>query len=312
MTRQFLIDNAKRFCRNTKRFYPGHLARAMADEVISFLILGASPDDYYRYAFYKKSWHERNQFITYRRSKRLIAQWNRNENSGMMHDKRLLNQALKPYLCREWLDLSSADEQSFRRFLERHSQILMKPYNGSGGKGIFILGRSESDDLNDILERSRNYIAEELLKQHPDLEALNPSSVNTIRILMFKGQVLSATLKVGQAGSVVDNMCSNGLYGNIDLSTGITDSHFLDIELNPHLIHPDTGKTLIGVQIPRWNEILETVNKANELLSDVDYIGWDVAVLKDRVAVIEANDAPGHDLSAQSSVQRGLYSRIKG
>lgn len=38
-------------------------------------------------------------------------------------------------------------------------------------------------------------------------------------------------------------------------------------------------------------------------------MGWDVAVKPDDIALIEANEAPGHDL-AQGAAKIGVYKRI--
>lgn len=48
---------------------------------------------------------------------------------------------------------------------------------------------------------------------------------------------------------------------------------------------------------------------AKELL-EVPYLGWDVAITPNGIAIIEANEAPGHDL-AQGAAKIGVYQRIK-
>lgn len=310
-TRTLIHERFELFNSNTKRYFCGKYLHAWLDECFSFLMFGASPDDYYRYQFFKKSFSERNQFITFLRSKRIIRKYNDKSFFPMMNDKRLLNAFLEPFLGREWLDLSKVDDDAFYAFLAKYGRIIMKPYGGSGGKGIFIVDISETGSSQIRVSDYRDYIAEELLHQHPDLERINPSSVNTLRVMTFQGEIISATLKVGQHGAVVDNMCSNGLYGNIDLETGITDSYFMDIGLSLYERHPETQEKLIGISIPNWSMVQDTVKQAAQLLEKVQYVGWDVAVLKDRVAIIEANEAPGHDLSIQSSKQQGLYQKIK-
>ena len=62
---QFLKENILRFNANSKRFLPNRMIPPYVDEILSFCFFGASPDDYFRYEFYKKSFHERRKFITY-------------------------------------------------------------------------------------------------------------------------------------------------------------------------------------------------------------------------------------------------------
>ena len=94
------------------------------------------------------------------------------------------------------------------------------------------------------------------------------------------------------------------------METGITNSVFYDLEYNPYYRHPDTGEMLLGVEIPHWQELKEKVSSAAKELSEVPYLGWDVAITPDGVAIIEANEAPGHDL-AQGAAKIGVYQRIK-
>lgn len=185
----------------------------------------------------------------------------------------------------------------------------MKPYNGAGGHGIFVLRQTENQRIR--IDDYRGYIAEEVLIQHARLAELNASSVNTIRVLTFCGEIISCVLKVGRCGAVVDNMSSNGIYGNINIEYGLTDSTFYDINLNEYVYHPTSGARLIGVEIPHWNELKALVCKAAQVFPDVGYIGWDCAVLQDGVAIVEANEIPGHDLSCQSTKQEGIYERIR-
>lgn len=49
--------------------------------------------------------------------------------------------------------------------------------------------------------------------------------------------------------------------------------------------------------------------KAALVVLEVPYIGWDVAILKNSVALIEGNHDPGHDI-VQMIGQTGLYQDI--
>ena len=66
-----------------------------------------------------------------------------------------------------------------------------------------------------------------------------------------------------------------------------------------------THKKLIGFEIPLWDAIKQEVTKAAQLISEVAYIGWDVAILEDSVALIEGNHDPGHDV-VQMIAQTGV------
>ena len=46
------------------------------------------------------------------------------------------------------------------------------------------------------------------------------------------------------------------------------------------------------------------------MIPEVQYAGWDVAILEDGVAIIEGNRDPGHDV-VQMIAQTGLYNKIR-
>lgn len=315
LSRQFIKDNVVRFNRNVKRYMmpkkSSHITYIYAwfDELFSLALCGASPDDYFRYQFYRKNWRERRKFVVWRKGKELVRKHNSKKTVPVFNDKRLMNEALGDFIGRRWIDLSRATREQLEDFADSVGNVIMKPYGGAGGHGIFILSREECRNI--CIDDYREYIAEEILIQHPILAELNSSSVNTVRAMTFHGELLSCVLKVGRGGAVVDNMCSQGMYGNINMQYDLTDSLFYDIGLNEYAFHPTSGARLIGVEIPNWNELEEMVCKAAKLFPDVEYIGWDCAILQDKVVIIEANEAPGHDLSCQSTKQEGIYERIK-
>lgn len=65
---------------------------------------------------------------------------------------------------------------------------------------------------------SQDMIAEELLEQCPEMAALHPSSVNTVRALTIRGKLCSAVLRMGVGGGFVDNGCSGGIFAGLDVT----------------------------------------------------------------------------------------------
>ena len=184
----------------------------------------------------------------------------------------------------------------------------MKPLNGGQGIGIFKLN---AEDMNSVkICNYKEYIAEEILCQHEDMGKLNVSSVNTIRILSFKGEIVAAALRIGCGDCVVDNLHSKGICGHIDLDTGIIDGACINNELKKFTHHPISGVPLVGFKIPLWERIKETIIQATREVPQVEYIGWDVAVCRDKIALIEGNHDPGHDV-VQMIAQTGIYEQIK-
>ena len=93
--------------------------------------------------------------------------------------------------------------------IREYGKCIAKPSIGtSGGHGIVVLNRTDEvnykEGLNKLLNK-KNYIVQEFIGQNPVLMDLNPSSVNTIRLMSFlwKGEVyiLAQHLRIGNKGS---------------------------------------------------------------------------------------------------------------
>jgi hypothetical protein len=79
----------------------------------------------------------------------------------------------------------------------------------------------------------------------------------------------------------------------IDTSNGKMKFPPADLE-NVYRNHPETGKTIQGFKIPYWEEMIELVEKASKVVSEVGYIGWDVAITPNGPILIEGNTSPGY------------------
>ena len=297
----------QRFNSNAQKFSVRGI-RIYLSEIYCFIRYGCSPDDYFRYQFYRKSSYERNKFITYRRSQRIINQYNDKSYIKCFGDKALFNTTFREYIAREWIDVKKCSPDEFRNFVITHDEVLMKPTKGGQGKGIFKLTASGLLDFE--IEEHRDFIAEEVIKQHSQLAKLNPTSVNTVRVLTFKGKVIACALRIGGKGAVVDNLHSNGVCAHLNIETGMIDSACINNQLEYFLVHPDTGVQLVGYRVPRWDDVIATAETAATVVPQVQYVGWDIAVTEDGTALIEGNHDPGHDV-VQMIAQTGLYKEIR-
>lgn len=306
---KFINDNIQRFNKNTAEFLNGRYLYAWICEIYCALRFGCSPDDFFRYKFYEKSNFERNKFITYRRSKKIIKTYNDKSECNIFRDKVEFNKKFGAFLGREWLNLETATQEEFDRFVMKHRTVMIKPVRGGQGKGIFKLVY-DTANKNESVENFRDCIAEEFLIQHEIISKINCTSVNTVRILTFKGEIIACALRTGGAGAVVDNLHSNGVCAHIDIETGIIDAMAIDMSLKSYISHPDSKEKIVGLQIPNWTDLKIFMQQVVSVVPEVKYVGWDVAVLKDGFAIIEGNHDPGHDV-VQMIAQTGLYEKIK-
>jgi hypothetical protein len=165
--------------------------------------------------------------------------------------------------------------------------------------------------------KNKEFIAEEVLKNHPKLEKLNSTSLNTIRIVTIRTknsiEFIFAGLRIGVPGQVIDNISKGGGVAAIDIDKGVVISD------------PNTKKTISGENVynnvfsikgfilPMWEETLNLVRTAALVLPEMRYIAWDVAITDKGPALIEGNHSSGNTvIQAHLGVnEEGLKPKVK-
>ena len=206
------------------------------------------------------------------------------------------------FVKRVFLGTENASEEEIRAFVEKHREVIKKPLYQSGGLGIELLRREELSPEKLAELKQRAYVLEERIVQHHLLNEINPSCVNSIRIVTVldkdrNTQFVGAALRCGAAGSLVDNMHSGGIAYPIDLETGKIVCPGRDNETEKSYdTHPSSGLYMIGLQLPHWDQLLKEVGEAAKLSDKMIYLGWDIAITEDGVDFIEANFGHGVDV----------------
>lgn len=302
-------------CNIFKKFY------YLIDYCISFICQGASFKDYFAYSFYERRFAGRNRYITYRRFIKILKTCNKRESIPFLRDKSQFNKRYSKYLHRENHDLKNISEKAFVDFTQRHQDFFIKDVLGFQGNSVWLYHAPDIDVI-DLFHKLKNdkechFIVEAKLKQHKDLAAFHPNSVNTIRIVTVydekqdKLHFMFAKLRMGNNGAHLDNTHAGGISGNIDIETGVINTPGYSVTSNEeHICHPYSGKQIIGFKIPYWEECKRFIEKAARVTPEVRYVGWDVVILEEGdFALIEANDNADHD--GQQIRYRGLWKDYK-
>lgn len=192
--------------------------------------------------------------------------------------------------------------------------FFLKPTHGGGGLGhytaklvgktLVVNGNIIGDDeeltarlFSKLTTRVNSYLIQPLIRQHPILNKINSSSVNTVRIDTFvqnDNTVVhnAAVLRIGSGSECTDNWGSGGLVCNIDLETGeLAEIAVTKAKYGRHTFtsHPVTGIVFRGVHLPFWEETKSLVSSAAEAMRPLRSLGWDVAIMEDGPIIIEAN-----------------------
>lgn len=226
----------------------------------------------------------------------------------------------------------AADLERLLRHLGHGSRVCFKPLEGWAGEGFEIgdvhvqgsgahicrvkTGSIEPIEsfIKEVIDTSHAgaSLMESFLKQHPVLAELNPSSVNTVRLWAAQDRncaqvtILLAYLRIGRAGSLVDNQSNGGIVAPIDLDTGELSSAIDGLHIHEVFdYHPDHGSRIKGQKVPDFHLCREVAAKALLAFPAVRFAGMDIAITDSGPQVIELNLSPDREGAAFVSIPSG-------
>lgn len=266
------------------------------DMVYSLHRFGCMFNEYFNFEFPKLSVVGRSSYITDKNRYALYAALNGYKNREVFDNKKKTFELYQNYYGRDCVCVE--DESDFSKleaFVNRHERFLLKPIVGTIGAGVRLVNREDcsNSELLQTCLAERGAMLEELIVQSAQMSSLNSSSVNTVRmpcVLCEDGvHVLAPFIRMGRAGSLIDNAGAGGIFAGVDSDTGIVVSKGTDKKANRYIRHPDTGAQIVGFKIPRWNEALNLVSELSRVLPEQRFIGWDLALTDGGWAVVEGN-----------------------
>jgi alpha-L-glutamate ligase-like protein len=218
------------------------------------------------------------------------------------------------------------------RLLENHPEFVIKPAHGSGGDGILVIdGRRKGlyHKANGAIlsEAELKYHVSNVLSGmyslggHPDqalveyrvrfggaFATISYQGVPDIRIIVFLGvPVMAMTRLPTQLSDGKANLHQGAIGAGIDIASGLTVSAVWQNQ--PVMEHTDTGESLLGFQVPYWDQLLDIAARCYEL-TGLGYLGVDLVL--DRTLgplMLEMNARPG--LNIQIANKAGLLPRLE-
>ena len=191
-------------------------------------------------------------------------------------------------------------------------KVIIKPSCESQGHSVQLF--SVKDGITDLKGKSigqlfkgykKDFLLQDRVRQHKDMAALNPTSVNTMRILSYRSGmevlIIYSVVRIGRSGSVIDNQCAGGISTTID-KDGKLGKYAFGGYTEDNVDRTDTGVVLDGYQLPSYGKAVEMVKRLHLMLPFFNLVGWDVAIQENGEPVlIEYNTSPGLSQSAFKS-----------
>lgn len=174
------------------------------------------------------------------------------------------------------------------------SVIRFKSENGN------VFGKNCPKTIDELLDSyGKNFIVQDAIHQNTELGSLNPSSLNTIRILTYWSEndgivPVFAVVRMGRAGAVVDNASAGGMYCGVNMDGTLKKQAYTLTPFSAHT-HTDSGIKFENFRIPKFDEIKAKVVELHQQLPYVRLVGWDMTIDENgEVEIVEANaQCPG-------------------
>ena len=267
------------------------------------------------YEFWRLNKEQRNEFISQREMWCIYRKTIHYNVRKHFIDKVLFLRTFDSFIHSKWIWPKELSLEEFLDFISTRTCIA-KPLRGEQGKGIFIIKDDKEGEKLYHYCKDNNYLIEELISECDELRNFHPQSLNTIRIVTISGKgksvVLGALLRMGTNNSFLDNTHSGGIFAAINTSTGEIQTDGLDLDGNKYIKHPNSGITIKGFVIPRWNECVEICKKATNVVPETYFAGWDICILPNgQIELIEGNSAPDVDGGLQVPLKKGIKYKIE-
>ena len=276
-----------------------------------------SPSEFfYQYKFYGLSETQRKEYLMRSEMQKVYRKLVDPQIRAIFYNKVLFLSTYSDIIKRKWLVANSETNKSELINLLTSVDTIIKPIEGSLGKGIYKLNYTAITDPEGLADKLMRdcVLVEECIKATDSIQEFHPNSLNTIRVVTFsneqRSEVIGAFIRFGCHGSVVDNAHAGGIFATIDVESGQIISDGLDTNGEEYICHPDSQKNIKGFTIPYWNLIKDTCIRATRMVPGLKFAGWDCVVLPNgKVDIIEGNHAPDVDVM-QSPLKIGIRQKI--
>ena len=262
---------------------------------------GSGYHDYIQFGMYDLTEEQKATMVTRVIHRELMAHLNDESYAHVLNDKGEFSKVYAKFTKRDVLDLPNATEEEIDAFLAKYKRMFCKPTDGDSGRGCFIYEAAEGLSREKFLEdmKAKNVgVCEQILPQHPQQLAVNPYSLNCVRMVTLidsagTPHVIYAVQKFGVKDVPVDNYGPGGIGCRVDVDTGVVrwpgvlgEGFMREV----YTEHPVSHVKFEGYQVPFFKEACDMVCEAALVTPQLRYVGWDVGITPDGPAIVEGND----------------------
>lgn len=314
-----------------KTYYPELERKNRLERILdnmAWSIENLEPNMYYTsYGLDIKNFHDPKDYLPYREFKLSREGAHYSTPSGRHYDSKILLRDKYIFSCylesalgvgvvpktlgvleNDYIEeFDTKQRVSIEDFISKHPRFFCKLIDGECADSVLLIQSSEGklwngkeeisiDGIKKAVSGGR-YILQNVVEQHELVNRINPSCINTIRIITIRGKsgainVFAASMRIGVSkDSFVDNRAAGGMAVGITEEGKLKKYGFQHVEFGGKSEkHPVTGTVFEGYQLPFWKEVVDLVTKAHGCFRGIQSIGWDVAITPTGPILIEGND----------------------
>lgn len=204
-----------------------------------------------------------------------------------------------------WIDSSKKilpPPIAINMLLKEHEFFIKESVSSYGGHGVTYFNAKEKnrEELISILNKSgENLVVQRAIKQSEILSKINPSSVNTIRIVSFLKKsgdikIYSSVLRMGINGAKVDNASSGGITVGIKDNGQLREDAYTAKGLKYTKRHPNSQIEFSSIVIPNFEQIKDKIKELHTYIPQFRLLSWDLALDEENAPIlVEVNMASG-------------------
>ncbi len=170
--------------------------------------------------------------------------------------------------------------------------VIIKPQFGEMGRNIVLAERTDRRirirsgtglrELEDFV-LTEKAVVQEVVRQDGRMALFSDASVNTVRILtMLTGHgdilIVSAALRAGIGGAIIDNWSAGGIGVGIDCRGGRLKKFAYDKRSRAYPAHPTTGVVFEDRPVPEWDRLSAFAADVQRAFPFYRLLGLDLAL----------------------------------
>ena len=177
-----------------------------------------------------------------------------------------------------------------KAYLEKHDGAVIKPIRDSyGGDRVALLTKENFTEI----PYERDFIIQERIINQGDLRALNPGSLNTMRVITYicdqQYWCAPVTLRMGLGECLVDNGTAGGICVGVK-ETGELCPQAFTMPGEKYAVHPNTKVKFEGYRIQNVDKVVAAAIECHKRTPHMIMASWDFTINHEGLpTLIEAN-----------------------